>query len=297
MIRTVIRTASSTFVKQRNCLQYVFDRGQRSARTIGVSIDQSARRSLPRTMPDLPPHNAINESGAHSCSRPREDRCPGSRNPPSSLPQRERTLAQDFRPRRPSQDLRPRRPSVNILKRIPRASRGLAARKLPTILDLVSTDNSPASWDRLFQFAPRCLRVPKRGGHRRSLASHVNQMIREEADPESPQQSSVKQGRRQPRDPLETLSVRVASKLEEGDFKGQSDLPARKTPLQNPTTEPYRPSKTNTLHPTPTIVPLLLLLRVKLSRYLRRRWLGLSGPSPVGQRVARMGFAHNTSKT
>ena len=234
-----------------------------------------------RTMP-------LTKAGLIRVHSPVEDRCPGSRNPPSSLPQRERTPAQDFRPRRPS---------VNILKRIPRASRGLAARMLATILDLVSTDNSAATWDCLFQFAPRCLRVPKRSGHCRSLASHVNQMIREEADPESPQQSSVKQYRRQPRDPLETLLVRVASKLEEGDFKGQSDLPAQKTPLQNPTTEPSRPLKTNTLHPTPTIVPLLLLLKVKLSRCLRRRWLGLSGPSLVGQRVARMGFARNTSKT
>ena len=105
----------------------------------------------------------LTKAGLIRVHGPVEDRCPGSRNPPSSLPQKERTPVQDFRPRRPL---------VNTLKRIPQASRGLAARKLATILDLVSTDNSAASWDRLFQFAPRCLRVPKRGGHRRSLASH-----------------------------------------------------------------------------------------------------------------------------
>ena len=45
-------------------------------------------------------------------------------------------------------------------------------------------------------------------------------MIREEVDPEVPQWNSVKQCRRPARDPLETLAIRVASKLEEGDFKG-----------------------------------------------------------------------------
>ena len=89
-----------------------------------------------------------------------EDWCPGSQKPPSSLPQREKTAAQEFCPRRPL---------VSILKCIPRASRGLSARKLATILDVVTTDNSAASWDRLFQFASHCLRVLKRGGHYRCL--------------------------------------------------------------------------------------------------------------------------------
>ena len=114
-----------------------------------------------RTMP-------LTRAGLIRVHGPVEDRCPGSRKPPSSLPLRENT---------PTQDFRPRRPSVSILKRIPRASRDLSARKLASILDLVTTDNTVASWDRLFHFASRCLRVPKRGGHRRSLASHVNQMI------------------------------------------------------------------------------------------------------------------------
>ena len=109
---------------------------------------------------------------------------------------------------------------MNILKRIPRASRDPSARKLASILNQVTTDNSAPSWDHLFHFASRCLRAPKRGGHLRSLASHVNQMIREEADPEASRQRSVKQRRRPAQDPLDTLAVRVASKLEEGDFKG-----------------------------------------------------------------------------
>ena len=262
----------------------VNDRPEPSECQSTSQLEDTSRAQCPICLRTMPLTNA----GLIRVHGPVEDRCPGSRNPPSSLPQRERTPAQDFRPRRPS---------VNNLKRISRASRGLAARKLATILDLVSTDNSAASWDRLFQFAPRCLRVPKRGGHHRSLASHVNQMIREEADPESPQQSSVKQCRRQPRDPLETLSVRVASKLEEGDFKWAVRLASSEDSIAEPNDRTLQALKDKHPAPTPTIVPLLLLLRVKLSRYLQRRWLGLSGPSLVGQRVARMGFAHNTSKT
>ena len=63
--------------------------------------------------------------------------------------------------------------------------------------------------------------------------------------------------------------------------------------MQSPMTEPFRLSRKSTLHLTPTIVPHLPLLRDRLSRCLQRRWLGLSGPSLVGQQGARMGFAHN----
>ena len=62
--------------------------------------------------------------------------------------------------------------------------------------------------------------MPKRGGHRRSLASHVNSMIREEADPDPPQSAPGKSTSRVPKDPLENLAARVAAKLEEGDFRG-----------------------------------------------------------------------------
>ena len=236
-----------------------------------------------RTMP-------LTRAGLIRVHGPVEDRCPGSRKPPSSLPLRENT---------PTEDFRPRRPSVSILKRIPRASRDLSARKLASILDLVTTDNTVASWDRLFHFASRCLRVPKRGGHRRSLASHVNQMIREEVDPEVPQQISVKQRRRTARDPLETLAIRVASKLEEGDFKGAVRLASSEDSVAEPNDRTLQALKEKhpAPHPNYSPPPALPLLRYRLSRCLQRRWLGLSGPSLVGQQGARMGFAHNTSKT
>ena len=64
--------------------------------------------------------------------------------------------------------------SVKTVKRIPRASRDRSARKLANILDQVTSGDSEASWNRLFCFAPRCLRVPDRGAiaevwHRASI--------------------------------------------------------------------------------------------------------------------------------
>ena len=78
-----------------------------------------------------------------------------------------------------------------ILKRIPRASRLLAASKLACILDGVTAKNDLVSWDHLFRFPSRCLRTLVRGGHRRSLALVVNQQPREEVDPPSAQQGSL----------------------------------------------------------------------------------------------------------
>ena len=51
------------------------------------------------------------------------------------------------------------------------------------ILDKVTTRNDINSWDCLFRFPSRCLRDPKREGHRQSLASEVNQQLREETEP------------------------------------------------------------------------------------------------------------------
>ena len=74
-------------------------------------------------------------------------------------------------------------PKVNVVKRIPRGSRVLGSSKLATLLEGVVSTNSHDSWVRLLHFAPRCLRVPLRGGRRRSLPSMINRQLREEADP------------------------------------------------------------------------------------------------------------------
>ena len=70
--------------------------------------------------------------------------------------------------------------SVRILRRVPRASRHLAASRLASILDEVTCKNDNALWARLCAFSSRCLPAPKRGGRRRSLASAVNAQLRDE---------------------------------------------------------------------------------------------------------------------
>ena len=109
--------------------------------------------------------------------------------------------------------------SARVLKRIPRASRHLAATKLAAILDVVTEKNDATSWDRLLRFSSRCLTLPKRGGRRRNLAAAVNQQLRDETDlaPQAPRRDLRS---RSARDPFGYLAKRVSAKLEEGDYTG-----------------------------------------------------------------------------
>ena len=68
-------------------------------------------------------------------------------------------------------------------------------------------------------------------------------------DPEVPQQISVKQRRRTARDPLETLAIRVASKLEEGDFKGAVRLASSEDSVAEPNDRTLQALKEK--HPAP----------------------------------------------
>ena len=110
-------------------------------------------------------------------------------------------------------------PRVKILKRLPRASREPANLKLASILEGVVNTNSLNSWERLFHFSARCLRVPPRGGRRWSLASFINKQLREEKDPPDTK-APRRKTRQDSRDKLESLGHQVSMKLEEGDFKG-----------------------------------------------------------------------------
>ena len=101
------------------------------------------------------------------------------------------------------------RRSVRILKRIPRASRHLAASKLACILDEVSVKNDFTSWARLFQFSHRCFAIPTRGSRRRSLATLVNRQLQDEAIPST--LKHPRPGSRPSSDPLRTLAKRVSS--------------------------------------------------------------------------------------
>ena len=79
--------------------------------------------------------------------------------------------------------------------------------------------NDTESWGRLFNFSSRCLAVPKRGCHRRSLASAVNVQLREESDP-LPSQFHQSSKHHIPSDSTTNLAKQVSSKLEEGDVRG-----------------------------------------------------------------------------
>ena len=174
---------------------------------------------------------------------PVASRCPGSRCPPtlSQVPPRippsssarspglqgvdsSQPSTQPPQPPLEAPPPLPPRCSVKIIKRIPRASRGLAGAKLASILERVVRDNDHASWDHLLRFGSRCLRVPARGGHRRSLVAAINRQLgdeQEEVCPSAPLVSSrARRARRPPQDPLKSLASRVSMKLEEGDFRG-----------------------------------------------------------------------------
>ena len=73
--------------------------------------------------------------------------------------------------------------SVKIIRRIPRASRDVAAKKLASLVEAVLSRNDHEAWDRLLRFAPRCLSAPKSGGKKRNLVSIVNDNVRAEVDP------------------------------------------------------------------------------------------------------------------
>ena len=107
---------------------------------------------------------------------------------------------------------------------MPRGARDLAARKLASIVENVVTGNDPLTWKRLLHFSSCFLKSPRHGGKRWSLVAAVIRQIREESNapcpepPIGPSECHQRRGRKD--DPMEVLASRVASKLEEGDYKG-----------------------------------------------------------------------------
>ena len=113
--------------------------------------------------------------------------------------------------------VQPLRPSVKLISRLPKGSRELGGRKLAGILESVVVANDHASWICLLSFGSRCLRAPRRGEKRRSLASAVNAQLNEEVDAELTASAAIKSQRK---GNSKYLASKVSSKLEEGDFKG-----------------------------------------------------------------------------
>ena len=115
-----------------------------------------------------------------------------------------------------SEVLNPGRVNFKVIPRIPRAVRDQVARKLAEILDQTVSSNSREAWEQLFLFCRKNLHAPLRRGHRRSLASHVHRALSDDTIPTD----SSRQPFQDTNNPLKNLAVRVAAKLEEGDFKG-----------------------------------------------------------------------------
>ena len=71
------------------------------------------------------------------------------------------------------------RPTAKILRRIHKASRLLAGRKLTSLLEVVVFGNDHTSWKRLFHFSSHCLTLPQRSTQGTSLAMLINRQIRQ----------------------------------------------------------------------------------------------------------------------
>ena len=124
---------------------------------------------------------ALTKAGLIRVHGPVDNRCPGSRAPPSHrgvsttdfttssshpvLPtEAELGSRQPFTSDHRHNPLTLPVPPMKTIKRIPRASRNTAAKKLASIIEAAVASNDQNSWDRLFRFASRCLRSPRRGG-------------------------------------------------------------------------------------------------------------------------------------
>ena len=82
--------------------------------------------------------------------------------------------------------------------------------------------NSVDSWNRLFLFAPRCLRQPRRGKQTESLARLVKIQLQEDLSTTTapmPPTRRREQTKKRP-DPMQLLARKISIKIEEGDFRG-----------------------------------------------------------------------------
>ena len=106
-----------------------------------------------------------------------------------------------------------------ILKRIPKASRSHAAKLFTTLVNAVVSENSLQSWNRLLQFASRCLVSPGRAGkNHKSLATVVNKQLREFESNTSPPDTKSEAKPRNAKKP--SIANIVSGKISDGDIRG-----------------------------------------------------------------------------
>ena len=138
-------------------------------------------------------------------------------------------------------------PAVRVLGWIPKAARHQCCLKFVSILNDVQ-DNSIQAWNRLFQFAARCLRVPHRLRQRgrqgflnqQSLASIVKEQIVVEGSPPFSGRSRRRREGKGEVDHLNNLARRVTMKIEEGDLRGAVRLASSEDVLAEHNKETYR---------------------------------------------------------
>jgi hypothetical protein len=116
-----------------------------------------------------------------------------------------------------------------LLKRIPKASRALAADKLATVLSrIIAKSDDKVAWCDLLRFSYACFAVPGgRAGkrHQQSLTAKVN--IALNAYPNISQRpQSNQQPRRRRVGNADNIAARISEKLEDGDVRGAIRLAA-----------------------------------------------------------------------
>ena len=227
-----------------------------------ASVLPSSRASCPACSRSMP----VTKAGSIRVHGPLGNRCVGSGMYPSSAPNTvvgtptapansaEPTPSSE-EPSRPASasEIPPTGSFVKILKRIPKASREQCGKKLASILDACVEKNDHTVWDRLLRFSSRCLRAPRRGGKRRSLASAINKQLNEEVDDPSITSAATASHRRvgksPSQDPTKYLATRVSLKLEEGDFRGAVRLACSDDSLADMTETTYTALQQK--HPAP----------------------------------------------
>ena len=124
-----------------------------------------------------------------------------------------------------TQDLAEETPSTlefvchrTTVKRIPKASRLMAAKALTKVVQGVIDANDSQAWLQFLHFAGQCLGKPKRGGKKTSVATAVKRQIRNFEEGTSPfTEDSLNPPRRgKPRN----IAKKVSEKLSMGDVKG-----------------------------------------------------------------------------
>ena len=128
-----------------------------------------------------------------------------------------------------------------LLKRIPKASRTLAAEKLAAVLSrIVANPDDVSAWSDLLYFSFACFAVPGgRGGknHQSSLTSKFNSALnaypnRQELASRSSQSKSKISKRKTTT--AENIASRISEKLEEGDVRGAIRIAASDDTLARP---------------------------------------------------------------